>query len=143
MNYIDKLRDKYFEKINYHSASFSPRFRRDVMARNAFMTACRGVFTTHMIGESLNKSHSTVVHATKIHDSNSKFSAEYREYYMQAKKIIDHAMATYASAPGQRGLSSTKLDLMILEKDLKQAQKDIKDLKNMVLSLRSKIDVIQ
>lgn len=143
MNYIDKLRDKYFEKINYHSSSFSPRFRRDVMARNAFMTACRGVFTTHMIGESLNKSHSTVVHATKIHDSNAKFSAEYREYYMQAKKVVENAMTTYTADPGRKGLSSTKLDLMILANELNQAQKDIKDLKNMVLSLRSKIDVIE
>jgi hypothetical protein len=143
MNYIDKLRDRYFSKIRYSNYNFSSRNRKDVMVRNAFMTACRGVFTTNMIAQTFDKNHATVVHATSIHESNSKFSAEYREYYLKAKEIITTTMTFQIEEPIIKPLSPAKIDMLILEKELRETQVEVNELRRMVLSLRSKIDVIE
>lgn len=56
----------------------------NVMYRHAFMVASRELYTTTAIGEVMGKDHATVVHATRQHDANYKWSEPYREAYHYA-----------------------------------------------------------
>lgn len=65
------------------------RERRNVVARFAFMVSARRAYTTQAIGQVVDKNHATVIHATKCHEMNFRYDAEYRKMFEVTEAIID------------------------------------------------------
>ena len=59
-----------------------------VMLRHAFMVASRELFTTTAIAQVMGKNHATVLHATRNHEMNYRFSELYQEGYAFAKNLL-------------------------------------------------------
>lgn len=59
-----------------------------VMLRHAFMVASRELFSTTAIASVMGKNHATVLHASKNHEMNYRFSELYREGYIFAKNLL-------------------------------------------------------
>lgn len=70
------------------------RERPNVIIKHAFFTACREVTSLPLasIGSILNKDHATVLHATRNHEMNMKFSREYVRIYEEAKVGLKHVL---------------------------------------------------
>ena len=57
--------------------------------------------------------------------------------------LITTTMTFQIEEPIIKPLSPAKIDMLILEKELRETQVEVNELRRMVLSLRSKIDVIE
>jgi len=119
--------DTYIEKHNIHNN----RERRNVSARQAFMTAARVYFTTLEIARVTKKNHATVIHATRSHETNIKFDTHYGRFFIECGSIM-------------MGLKQTETldeewDLLVENAELRQQVADLRlELRDTRRELRKK-----
>ncbi len=139
MQTITDLRNVYLDKIGYSGENYNKRKRELVLARNAFMVACRNIFSTTMIGSAFGKSHGMAIHAYKSHDSNALFSSEYRSYYSIASTLIEEYVGATVIDPRHKPASSLKVEISFLRLQIQQTKKELSNLKKLVEKLTEKL----
>ena len=139
MQTIVDLRNVYLKKVKYAGESFITRRREAVLMRSAFMSACRNVFTTEVIGRAFDKNHSTVIHACKNHFPNSKFFPEYRSYYNEASALVENFIKETTLDPRFKPAASLRMEVAHLHIHSLEMQKEITRLRLLVEKLAEKL----
>lgn len=82
-----QLQEEYNEYIRINHIG-KTREHKYVMARFAFMTAARELYSTLEIARVTKKNHATVIHATKWHEQNLRYDRAYPRFYRDACDIM-------------------------------------------------------
>jgi len=125
-------RNEYLRELGIDFKSQNSRQRTHVYARNAFICASRGLFTTEAIGWVWNRDHSSVCYATKQHQINLRFSKEYGSYYEIAKKHLSRIHTPPVRKAALRDAETLNQENRELKAQVKHLEYEIKHLSSLV-----------
>jgi len=132
MKSLKRVRDEYLKELGMEFKTQNSRKRTFVYARNAFICASRGLFTTENIGEVWDRNHSTICYATRQHPVNQKFSKEYIYYYELAKKHLGQLPKPKIKKIQLQSSTSLTLENRMLEARVKHLEYENEHLKSLV-----------
>jgi hypothetical protein len=132
MKKLREARNEYLRELGIDFKSQNSRHRTHVYARNAFICASRGLFTTEIIGEVWRRDHSSVCYATKQHQINLKFSKEYGHYYEIAKRHLSKIHTPIVRKVALRDAQTLTYENRELKAQVKHLEYEIKHLSSLV-----------
>jgi hypothetical protein len=123
-------KEQYFARLGF--SDNGSRKNRESFARAAFVSAFRNHATLHELGEAINKDHSSVAYAVRMHPSRIRYE-DYMIYYNVACLVLEqNPMATI-----------DKPDFDALQKELNKLNEVVMELskyKELYLTLKKTFD---
>jgi len=114
---VEELQTAYEDYLTRHQIG-SNRERRNVSARQAFMTAARVLYTTLEIKRATGKDHATVIHSTKMHETNIRFDKLYVDFFTECAEIINKLRGA--------DYDNEEWDLLVENAELRQQLADLR-----------------
>jgi len=123
-------KEQYFARLGF--ADNGTRKNKETYARAAFVSAFRSHATLHELGEAINKDHSSVVYAVKMHPSRLRYE-DYLHYYNVACLILQENP--------MQALESYDVASMVIELNkLNEVVMELSKYKELYLTLKQTFD---